>query len=696
MSSRPSRVRKEPDTFLPTNFRGNETRKKAKTPAKTPAKKRKRQVVVKTPVDVKTLLNNISGPKSIKDGLLYMYKSKLTTIEAITKFITKRNNNELSETLKQQIGVIQQRHVPRISTNFNNVRSTNFNLNDDDKINLVYLIWLDVIHDGYISEDNLRFTNFMKSDMIKLLGFEISDFKMTPLIQKVKDMTGKTMFSYHVNNNNNNQIIDIQKMKTNKGLSLGYETILKRNLKNLFNLKSDIQEFSHDNIKFNKQKGKVVYVGIDQENSNQKSISSFVSKSKFTVMNGAKIKEYKQLQPYLTISNLTDPGVKMTMEGWGIDKVYLFPENKSKSPTSREAWNFRLQKFILGKTEITMIFNKENNVYKTQIKTQINNNIINTSSTAPAAKKASTPDIQVSKFLGDFLQALTMASYVNEPIALGTGDGMMAVIYCFLRKQLLKVEPKLVLDLSKGTKVQFIGLNNILQAKTSASEPTGVYINENNMNNTAGSGGGKTIRAASGISGNSTIRGNNGSNGNSTIRGNNGSNGNNTIRANSGNSTNTSMGQPLRKNQKPSNNTLSVASAIRNNKNNNNNNNNNEVTSRSKKAKTTDTRPKFVMGTNPKNKKKSFFPSTMYRRKVTKPQTTVLNPKRRPRNNNNNNKLTPKKPKTIARAELNKLTSLSRNQKINYLEKIKQNPNNILRILYNARRVANSQRPPRQ
>ena len=678
MSSRPSRVRKEPDTFLPTNFRGNETRKKAKTPAKTPAKKRKRQVVVKTPVDVKTLLNNISGPKSIKDGLLYMYKSKLTTIEAITKFITKRNNNELSETLKQQIGVIQQRHVPRISTNFNNVRSTNFNLNDDDKINLVYLIWLDVIHDGYISEDNLRFTNFMKSDMIKLLGFEISDFKMTPLIQKVKDMTGKTMFSYHVNNNNNNQIIDIQKMKTNKGLSLGYETILKRNLKNLFNLKSDIQEFSHDNIKFNKQKGKVVYVGIDQENSNQKSISSFVSKSKFTVMNGAKIKEYKQLQPYLTISNLTDPGVNMTLEGWGIDKVYLFPENKSKPPRSREVWNFRLQQFILGKTVITMKFDDVNNVYKTQI----NNRTINTSASAGNAKKANNANTGMSKFFGDFLQVLTMASYVKQRVVLGTGDGMMAVIYCFLRKQLLKVEPKLVLDLSKGTKVQFIGLNNILQAKTSASEPTGVYINGNNMNNTAGSGGGKTIRAASGISGNSTIRGNNGSNGN------------NTIRANSGNSTNTNMTQPLRKKQKsqlfPNRNTLSIASAIRGT---NNKKNNNEVTSGF--AKMRNLKPKFVMGTKPKNIKKSPFPSTMYRRKVTKPQTTVLNPKRRPRNNNNN-KLTPKKPKTNARVELNKLTSLSRNQKINYLEKIKRDPTNILRILNNARRVANSQRPPRQ
>jgi hypothetical protein len=39
------------------------------------------------------------------------------------------------------------------------------------------------------------------------------------------------------------------------------------------------------------------------------------------------------------------------------------------------------------------------------------------------------------------------------------------------------------------------------------------------------------------------------------------------------------------------------------------------------------------------------------------------------------------------------LTSLSRNQKINYLEKIKRDPTNILRILSNARRVANSQRP---
>ena len=660
MSSRPKRVRQEPERLQPNNWgKTTTTRKKAKTSARTQkptgnqtpgASKRKRGP------DVKTLLNTISGPKSIKDGLLYMYESKLTTKEAIKNFTTKRNNNELLQTLNKQIEVIQQRHVPKISTNFNNGRSTTFNLKNDDKINLVYLIWLDAIHDKYISGDNLSFTNFMKSGMIKKIGFKISNFKMTPLMQKVRDITQGSWFSYKVNNNG--QITDIVKMKSSKGvITYGYEAILKRNLKFLFDLNSDIQEFSHDDIKFNKKPGEVVYIGIDQENSNQKSISEFVKKSKFTNRNGAKIKQYKQLQPYLTISNLTDPGIHMTMEGWGVDKVYLFPENKSKPPNSREAWNFRLQQFILGETVITMKFDDVNNVYKTQI----NNETINTSASAGNAQKANNANIKVSKFLGDFLQALTMASYINEPIALGTGDGMMAVIYCFLRKQLLNREPKLVLDLSKGTKVQFIGLNNILQAKTSASEPTGVFIYGNNMKNNANSNRSRTVSVNSVSNGNKTISGNSG---------------NRTISGNSGNSTNTNMVQSLRKNQKPANNTLTVASAIRNNKN---NNNNNEVTSRNKNtiAKMRTLNPKFNMGTNPKTKKKSFFPFPV-RRKVTP--------------------IKPKKPKmniNAARVELNKLTSLRQNQKNNYLEKMKQDPTNILRILNNANRVASTQRATR-
>ena len=471
--------------------RGKTPSLKPKTPgvtkkpgtAKKPGTVRKQKTVALpkkiAKLDVKDLLKNIPGTKNVKNGLLYMYKSKLTTKEAIKNFTTKRNDNELRETLKRQIGVIQNNHYPPINImNSNTVRPTRFNLNGDDKINLVYLIWLDAIHDGYISGNNLFFTNFMKSGIIELLGFQISNFKMTPLMYKVKEITESKWFSYKVNNG---KITDIEKMKTvKKGtISLGYEAILKRNLKILFDLDSDIQEFEHRDIKFNKKPGEVMYVGIDQENSNQKSISEFVKKSRFENKSG------KQLQPYLTISNLTDPGVNMTLEGWGIDKVYLFPENKSKPPRSREVWNFRLQQFILGKTVITMKFDDVNNVYKTQI----NNRTINTSASAGNAKKANNANTGMSKFFGDFLQVLTMASYVKQRVVLGTGDGMMAVIYCFITKKLLNVEPKLVLDLSTNTKVQFIGLNNILQAKTSASEPTGVYIHRgiNNNNNNVSS-----------------------------------------------------------------------------------------------------------------------------------------------------------------------------------------------------------------
>ena len=94
-------------------------------------------------------------------------------------------------------------------------------------------------------------------------------------------------------------------------------------------------------------------------------------------------------------------------------------------------------------------------------------------------------------------------------------------------------------------------------------------------------------------------------------------------------------------------------------------------------------------------------PQTDSGARMTVPKNQVFNFKI---NNNKNNKLTPKKPKTNngvnnmninARTELNKLTSLRPNQKNNYLKKINETPNNILRILYNAKQVANKQRATR-
>jgi hypothetical protein len=80
-------------------------------------------------------------------------------------------------------------------------------------------------------------------------------------------------------------------------------------------------------------------------------------------------------------------------------------------------------------------------------------------------------------------------------------------------------------------------------------------------------------------------------------------------------------------------------------------------------------------------------PKTAKRVQTPKPQTARVN-------NMNVNNGVANKQRIInnARLELNKLTSLRQNQKINYLEKIKQTPSNIPRILNNAKQLANTQR----
>ena len=89
-------------------------------------------------------------------------------------------------------------------------------------------------------------------------------------------------------------------------------------------------------------------------------------------------------------------------------------------------------------------------------------------------------------------------------------------------------------------------------------------------------------------------------------------------------------------------------------------------------------------------------PQTDSGARMTVPKNQVFNFKI---NNNKNNKLTPKKPNNgvinNARLELNKLISLTQNQKSNYLEKIKQTPTNIPSILNNAKQVASRQRATR-
>ena len=95
-------------------------------------------------------------------------------------------------------------------------------------------------------------------------------------------------------------------------------------------------------------------------------------------------------------------------------------------------------------------------------------------------------------------------------------------------------------------------------------------------------------------------------------------------------------------------------------------------------------------------------PQTASGARITAPKNPVFNFKRNGTTNNgvnnmnvNNGVANRQRVINNFRLELNKLTSLRPNQKNNYLEKIKETPNNILNILNNAKRVASTQRATR-
>jgi len=664
MSSRPSRVRKEPDTFLPTNFRGNETRKKAKTSTvtKTPAKKqtggekRKRQNV-----NIFNVLNQVGKNNNTKAfNMLYsIYKD--TNLPKLKKTLSSLKNTTPEQFINEQFKILNKNVRSNGDKNTLNLELSG----TDDKLDLCFLIWLDMRHDAKASMKDVSFEKFLnnKDSPLKTIIKNPPAFQMTDLMNKMIDL--KIL-----------KDLKNPSARTSKEDPRPWERKIKDHLPELFGIEKPKIISSQKAYGFDTENP--INISIDSEGS-KSAISTLIANNKRQVNN--KTTRYP-LRSIISIANRVDPG--NTMPTGGVQQEWTKLFDNSGDLKSTQIYNVSDCEFKIGDTNLELTSGTKGTFNMT-----VNGISIKVGSTAPNVSKSNASnEVRVSKFLGDFMQILTVCSKPQQGkvTAFGTVDGVAAGMYTFISKRLMKQEPRLFIDMyiNQGNVINVYGFSHLLNKNNNRLKPQqaqsviNTYKGINgNMKNNASSGRSRNNGSLNG-NGSGTIRATSASNGNNTIRRN---NGNGTI---SGNSTNTSMGQPLRKNQKPSKTTLTVASAIRNNKN--NNNNNNEVTSRSKKAKTTDTTPKFVMGTKPKTKKKPFFPFPV--RKVTKP----LNPKERTRsnNNNNNNKLTPKKPKTNARVELNKLTSLSRNQKINYLEKIKQNPNNILLILNNARRVAST------
>ncbi len=642
-----SRIRKRPDTFQ--KQQENEAKKKSvrkvkkitrtqkptgtKTPAipKTPgALKRKRPNV-----NIFNVLNQVGKNNKTKAfNMLYsIYKS--TNLPKLNKTISSLKNKTIEELINEQYVILK-----------NNVRSNgtintlNLKLSETDKLDFCLLIWLDMRHDAKDSMKDVSFKNFLDSNLLKMIIKNPPAFQITDLMKKMKHF----------------KIISEDFERPGQS---NWERRIKDNLPELFGIKEPNKVSSHTDLKLDPKNP--INISIDSEGS-KSAISMLIANNKTQVNN--KTTRYT-LRSIISIANRVDPG--NTMPTGGVQQEWTKLFDNSGNLKSTQIYNVSDCKFKIGDTNLELTSGTKGTFNMT-----VNGNLIKVGSTAKSvgASNASN-EVRISKFLGDFMQILTVCSepQSGKVTALATVDGVASGIYTFISKRLMKQEPRLFIDMyiEQGNYIDVYGFSHLLNTRRKANQSvinTYKSINKkgnNNMKNNANSNRSRTVSVNSVSNGNRTISGNSR---------------NSTISGNSGNSTNTNMVQPLRKKQKPANNTLSVASAIRNNKN----KNNNEVTSGNKNAiaKMRTLNPKFNMGTNPKTKKKSFFPFPV-RRKVTptKPKPLL--------NQSINN----------ARAELNKLTSLRQNQKNNYLEKMKQDPINILRILSNAKQVASRQRATR-
>jgi hypothetical protein len=129
---------------------------------------------------------------------------------------------------------------------------------------------------------------------------------------------------------------------------------------------------------------------------------------------------------------------------------------------STQLYNVTNCNFKLGSTSLTL-----RTLRKGQFDLKIGNKSIPYGITAGEAKRTVNTNEKLSKFLGDFMQVLTIASKpVSQRMVLGTLDGVMCGIYCFISKNLMNEEPRLFIDMSfkQQNQILMYGVSDLLKA----------------------------------------------------------------------------------------------------------------------------------------------------------------------------------------------------------------------------------------
>ena len=505
MSARPQRERKPRELFQNVQARNREeaaaraaarpktVRPKTAKPKSGRPKTRKPKTVVKNnlqPQDIRELdpKNAQSRVLSILDSLSQGKNEKIYNMlysiyrDAAATLFTRLelDDNALIASIEEQYKVVSSNI--REAGGPKNTLSLKFKT-PDDKLNFCLLMWLDMSHDGTV---NTNFETFLKSSIVTtFLGQPPSYEKDTEIMSRMKRL----------------QIIatDPPKKEARKVVGIlkglwplkGFERRIKDNLPFIFGVQEPKTTVAVSTKLSNSAKNrdnKPIYVTIDSE-SEYKSISTLVENAKypFTTFNGRQITRY-YLKPIITLANRVDPGRLMPIKG--VTEEFSKLMQKADKLKSTQLYNVKDCEFKVGDTRLTL-----DTAGRGKFNLKINGNEVPYGVTAGEAKKASNDKDKLSKFLGDFMQILTVLSKpVNQRMVLGTLDGVLCGMYCFLSKSLMNEEPRLFIDMSfkQRNQIAMYGVSDLIQTgggvKQQESYIGSNFISNSNTNTEVSSG----------------------------------------------------------------------------------------------------------------------------------------------------------------------------------------------------------------
>lgn len=393
---------------------------------------------------LKQLISRVTDDRDLQNFLISMYDET-----ANDKYTVELFGEKTEEEAKQKIAV----HVDLFSKKLyrGSTPRMSFNIKGDDMINLAYLMYLDMIHDTTIPK-SMPFKTFCGETItvsVKVPAPTKKNKKATKTVKKTQKSPVYILFGKGLKAKETEYIKTINAfIVSEKGKA---EIAVKNNLPSIYPriLERDVT-IRMDQVTPNiLTPGHNMFLSIDQEDE-KATVTLDIRKTKYNIPGGG---TGKIMYPLVSVANLMDPGKNMLIESAKEDSKYFMLGLNNRDIRSRLTWNYKEPKFVINHdnggttigayyTDAARVTNNNRNTttkrgYAYMIKNKTGEYRFASNISKGKAKDGSTGE-KVAKFLGDFLQALTVVSYIRGNTnnkyhyCLATGDAMLANNFIFL------------------------------------------------------------------------------------------------------------------------------------------------------------------------------------------------------------------------------------------------------------------------